>query len=121
MKALFFAFPAADYEDSRRFYASSVGRVPLRESLGGPHRFTNYDLGGPVLKVFEWTEPWHGAGHSGLFIETDDLDGVVRQIRAQGGEVRDIEVHGWGGRCATVSDPFGNRFDLIDARQKGDA
>ena len=26
-----------------------------------------------------------------------------------------------GGRCCTIKDPFGNLFDLIDARMKGDA
>ena len=121
MQALFISFPAADYASSKLFYEKSVGLTPLRESTDGPHRFTNYDLGGPVLKVFEWTEPWHGSGHSGLFIETEDLDEVVSRIREQGGYARDIVVHAWGGRCATIKDPFGNLFDLIDANQKGDA
>jgi predicted enzyme related to lactoylglutathione lyase len=121
MKALFISFPAADYAASKQFFETSVGLLPLRESIDGPHRFTNYDLGGPVLKVFEWTEPWYGSGHSGLFIETADLDAAVDRIRDGGGEVHDIEVYAWGGRCATVRDPFGNLFDLIDANQKGDA
>ena len=121
MKALFVSFPASDYAASTHFYESTVGLVPLRESVDGPHRFTNYDLGGPVLKIFEWTEPWHGSGHSGLFIATSDLDETVDRIRQDGGVLRDIEVHAWGGRCATVRDPFGNLFDLIDERQTGDA
>ena len=121
MKALFISFPAADYDGSTQFYEVAVGLTPLRESTDGPHRFTNYDLGGPVLKVFEWNEPWYGSGHSGLFIETDALDAVVERIREHGGQARDIEVHRWGGRSATIRDPFGNLFDLIDANQKGDA
>ena len=121
MKALFTSFPASAYESSVRFYRDAVGLVPLRESVGGPHRFTNFDLGGPVLKVFEWTEPWHGSGHSGLFIATENLDSVVLRIQASDGEAMDIVVHSWGGRCCTIRDPFGNLFDLIDANQKGDA
>jgi len=121
MKALFVSFPASDYEASVDFYKNVVGLQPLRESDDGPHRFTNFDLGGPVLKIFEWTEPWHGSGHSGLFIETDKIDDAADRIRANGGHVKDIEVYAWGGRCCTVKDPFGNLFDLIDAREKGDA
>ena len=122
MKALFISFPASDYDASIEFYAHSVGLKPLRESLDGPHRFTNFDLGGPVLKIFEWTERWHGSGHSGLFIETGNIDEVVDRIRAGGGgQAMEIVTHAWGGRCCTVKDPFGNLFDLIDERQKGDA
>lgn len=121
MKALFVSFPASDYDASIDFYTNVLGLPPLRESVDGPHRFTNFDLGGPVLKIFEWTETWHGSGHSGLFIETDNIDGVAGRIREHGGYTTDIVMHAWGGRCCTVQDPFGNLFDLIDAQQKGDA
>lgn len=121
MKALFISFPAADYDASVAFYHSIIGLKPLREWTEGPHRFTNFDLDGPVLKVFEWSEPWHGKGHSGLFIETHDLDAVVARVEASDGEAMGIVVHDWGGRCCTIRDPFGNLFDLIDSQQKGDA
>lgn len=119
MKALFISFPASDYAASKQFYEKLVGLKIALESDTGPHRFTNYDLGGISLKLFEWTDEWHGSGHSGLFIETEKLDTVVEQIRAQGGETHEIVVHGWGGRCCTVRDPFGNLFDLIDSNMKG--
>lgn len=121
MRALFVSFPAGDYAASKAFYEKVLGLDVLRESLDGPHRFTNYDLGGVMLKVFEWKEKWHGVGHSGLFIETERFDDAVDTIRMSGGETHDIVVHAWGGRCCTVRDPFGNLFDLIDAGQKGDA
>ncbi len=121
MRALFVSFPAGDYEASTAFYESLVGLDVSRRSDRGPHRFTNYDLGGIVLKVFEWKDEWHGSGHSGLFIETDELDAAVDRIHDGGGETHDIEVHAWGGRCCTVRDPFGNLFDLIDSNMKGDA
>ena len=121
MKALFLSFPASDYQTSKDFYENSVGLEVLRESLDGPHKFTNYQLGGLVLKVFEWTEPWHGKGHSGLLVETEQLDADVERIRSRGGETFDIVVHPWGGRCCTIKDPFGNLFDLVDANMRGDA
>ena len=121
MKALFTSFPASDYATSKDFYENSIGLTIAREFNDGPHRATNYDLGGMQLKIFEWTEEWHGSGHSGLFIETNRLDEVVERIRERGGETFDIVVHAWGGRSCTVRDPFGNLFDLIDANMKGDA
>lgn len=121
MRALFTSFPASDYAASKRFYEDLVGLPVLREYQGEPHRFTNYDLGGMMLKLYEWTQPYFGSGHSGLFIETDELEDVVARIRAAGAKTTAIEVHGWGGRCCSITDPFGNIFDLIDARQKGNA
>lgn len=121
MKALFTSFPASDYALSKKFYEEVVGLTIVREHIGKPHRFTNYDLGGMVLKVYEWTEPYYGSGHSGLFIETDKLDVVVKAVKAFGLKATDIEVHSWGGRCSSITDPFGNIFDLIDSNQKGDA
>ena len=121
MKALFISFPASDYASSKRFYEEAVGLAIIREHNGTPHRFTNYDLGGLMLKVYEWTEPYYGSGHSGLFIETDDLDGAVSRIQKYGGKTTAIQVHQWGGRCCSITDPFGNIFDLIDSGQKGDA
>ena len=92
MKALFTSFPASDYAASKRFYERAIGLRLLREFDGEPHRFTNYDLGGMMLKVYEWQEKYYGVGHSGLFVETDDLDEVVNRIRSLGGKTTDIVV-----------------------------
>lgn len=121
MKALFTSLPAADYMAGKDFYENSLGLTVLREFEGGPRRATNHDLGGLVLKIFEWTEAWCGTGHSDLFIETDRLDEVVERIRERGGKTFDTVVHPWGSRCCTVGNPFGNLFDLIDANMKRDA
>ena len=72
-----------------------------------------------MLKVYEWTEPFHGSGHSGLFVKTHNLDSLVARLEAAGVEHRDIRVHDWGGRSCSVFDPSGNIFDLIDAGQIG--
>lgn len=121
MRALFISFPASDYLASKKFYEEAVGLPIKREFNGAPHKFTNYDLGGIYLKLFEWTEEWFGSGHSGLFIETDELENKVKHIQNIGGKTTEITVHEWGGRCCSVTDPFGNIFDLIDSNKKGDA
>ena len=119
MKALFISFHAKDYAASKYFYEELIGLRVQRESEGAPHRFTNYDLDGLLLKVYEWTEPFHGSGHSGLFVETDNIDGLVARLEAAGVEHRGIRVHDWGGRSCSVFDPSGNIFDLIDAGHMG--
>jgi len=120
MRALFTSFPASDYAKSKEFYEKIVGLKVQREYEGMPHRFTNYDLGGMILKLYEWTEKYHGSGHSGLFIETSEFDEVVNRINKSGARANEIVIHEWGGRCCSVTDPFGNIFDLIDENQKGD-
>lgn len=115
MKALFISFPADDDHASKSFYENLLGLKILKEFSGSPHRFTNYDLGGMILKIYEWTEPYYGSGHSGLFIETDELDRINGKIRQSGGKTTKITKHEWGGRSCSVTDPFGNIFDLIDA------
>lgn len=120
MQALFTSFPAADYAASKVFYENTLRLPILREHEGKPHRYTNYDLGGMFLKVYEWLEPWHGNGHSGLFIKTDELNAAVVRVRNAGYKATAIEVHGWGGRCSSVTDPFGNIFTLIDANCTGE-
>lgn len=119
MKALFISFHAKDYLASKRFYEDTVGLSRQREFDGAPHRFTNYDLGGVLLKVYEWTDTYHGSGHSGLFIETQSLDEIVERIVAAGYQTAGIQHHSWGGRSCSITDPSGNLFDLIDAKQLG--
>lgn len=121
MKALFISFPASDYKTSKHFYEDVLGLPIKREFEGLPHNFTDYNLGSIYLKLFEWNEEWFGSGHSGLFIETDELDTVVARIKDNDGKATEITVHEWGGRCCSVTDPFGNIFDLIDSNMKGDA
>ena len=95
MKALFTSFPAAEYAASKDFYENVLRLTVVQEFEGGPHRATNYDLGGPVLKIFEWTEKWHGSGHSGLFIETDKLDEVFGWVRQSSGKACESVVQPW--------------------------
>ena len=121
MKALFISFPASDYEKSKQFYENIIGLNIQREFEGEAHRFTNYDLGGMTLKLYEWTKKYYGSGHSGLFIETNKLDEIVNRIQSNGARTSGIVNHEWGGRCCSVTDPFGNIFDLIDSNKKGDA
>jgi len=121
MTARFISFHASDYEASKRFYETLVGLPVGREFDGPPHRFTNYNLGGISLKVFEWLETWYGSGHSGLFIETDSLDKTVARIRSAGFKATDISVLEWGGRSSSITDPAGNIFSLLDARQPGNS
>ena len=50
---------------------------------------------------------------------TDNLEGAVQQAEAAGGVLeREIQVREWG-RMASMADPFGNGFDLIELAPGG--
>lgn len=119
MRALFISFHAKDYAASKHFYEDLLGLKPAREFEGTPHRFTNYDLGGVTLKMYEWSEEYFGSGHSGLFIETDQLDAVIGRLEVAGVKTFGIKLQEWEGRSCSVEDPSGNIFDLIDSSRKG--
>ena len=54
-----------------------------------------------------------------LDIMTGDLDAVVQRAVAAGALLeRDIRQRPWG-RIATLSDPFGNAFDLLEMGPRG--
>jgi predicted enzyme related to lactoylglutathione lyase len=72
------------------------------------------DTGAPVTRTYErhWT-PVH------LDFLTDDLDAALARAEAAGAR-RDREpVSAPWGRMASMSDPFGNGFDLIELGPQG--
>ena len=112
--------PASDYSASKHFYENILSLTPVSEHDGEPHRYTDYDLGSAILKVYEWLESWHAGHYTSFMLETDDLDGVLTRVEAAGYEAHPAEITRWGGRIAAVRDPFGNILNLLDGNQPGD-
>ena len=114
-KAAFIAFPASDFEASVRFYRDLLSLPTLKEGKDDFSRFAHFDVGGFGIHIYEWTKPFNRA-HTGLQMYVDDVDKLYAELKAQGvkfsGEVRDEP---WGGRVATVADPDGNLFDLLNS------
>lgn len=47
-------------------------------------------------------------------IETDDLDGLCRDVQKSGAKLRGAIVQGIGGRQAVIEDPSGNPVELFE-------
>ena len=119
MKALFVSFLASNYDTSVGFYRNAVGLALLRESEARPHRFINFDLGGLILKVFEWIYPWHGTGLQACSLKRNPLMIAWPELgTVMGRQWLSSTTH--GPPCCTVRGPFSDLFDLIDAHQTGD-
>lgn len=61
-----------------------------------------------------------GAGRVFLFVHTDDFDGDLARLRAHGCAVEPPRVEPYG-RVAVFTDPWGNRWDLLEPRDEGPA
>lgn len=113
-KAGFIAFPAADFEASLIFYRDHLGLPLLKEGRDDFSRFARFDCPGLQIHVYEWTNDFNRA-HTGLQLYVQDVDALYTELKELGvqfnGSVRD---EAWGGRVATVRDPDGNLFDLLN-------
>ena len=113
-KAGFIAFPASDFEASVEFYRDHLELPVLSEGVDEFSRFARFDCPGLPIHVYEWKKEFHRA-HTGLQLYVKDVDALHRELSGKGvrfsGPVRD---ESWGGRVATVADPDGNLFDLLN-------
>ncbi|MGJ8638750.1 MAG: VOC family protein [Opitutaceae bacterium] len=115
VKAGFIAFPASDFEASVIFYRDHLGLPLLKMGADNFSRFARFDCPGLQIHVYEWTKDFNRA-HTGLQLYVNDVDALYTELTQKGvqfnGPVRDEP---WGGRVATIRDPDGNLFDLLNA------
>jgi len=114
-KAGFIAFPASNFDASRKFYGEILSLPLIKEGEDNFSRYAHFDCAGFGIHIYEWTKPFHRA-HTGLQMYVNDVDKLYTELKAEGvsfsGEVRNEP---WGGRVVTVADPDGNLFDLLDS------
>lgn len=106
-------FKARDPVSLAAWYREHLG-IPVTEGETYGH-FESMGAGEQtVWSSFPADTRYFGAGDSSLMINyrVDDLDGMLRQLRAAGVEVDDrVEDHEYG-RFGWAVDPEGNRFEL---------
>jgi len=103
------ALPAADLSASVSFYRDKIGLRVAGEHPNEELPAVDFDLGTTRLRIYTWTKEFKRGGHSGLLIGVDDLDAALAKVGV--GEARSEP---WGGRLATLCDPDGNLFDLLE-------
>lgn len=108
------AMPAGREDEAREFYAGLLGipEVPKPPELAA-RRGAWFETG--KVKVHLGVDPEFRPArkaHPGLLVS--ELGVLVHRLRAAGHEVDEVGVDGH--LRAYVSDPFGNRLELVDAR-----
>ncbi len=58
-------------------------------------------------------------GWNRIQVETDDLDGLVEQLRGKGATFRSDVIQGNGGRQILLEDPSGNLIELFEPPHQG--
>ena len=112
------AIPVGGEEAARRFYGGLLGltEVPKPEPLDA--RGGCWFVGDGVALHLGAEAAFRPArkAHVGLLV--DDLDGLRRALEGAGVTTREDEAS-IGVRRFYADDPFGNRLELIDARDRG--
>ncbi len=98
-----------DLEGALPWYETFFGRPADRRPMPGLAEWQLTDGGG--VQVFQSDD---GAGTTMVTLTTDDLDGVVADVRARGVDVADPTT-GTGARFTHTSDPDGNTVNLAEA------
>jgi predicted enzyme related to lactoylglutathione lyase len=109
--------PVADIARAEAFYAALL-EMPGRRVSPGRHYF---DCGGTILACFDPRadgddfEARPNPDH--LYFAVADLEAALARARAAGAAVRgEIRTMPWGERSFYATDPFGNRFCMVDER-----
>src|SRR5262249_31330698 len=84
-----------------------LSRGDLRLALSAPN-----PMGGGGQSMPDGTRPQPG-GWNRFAIEVDDLDAMVKRLRAAGAHFRNEIVTGVGGRQIILEDPAGNPIELF--------
>ena len=116
-----FFFPARDPEALARWYTTHFGIDPVPGDYATPP--WRQEAGATVFAPFRGepggAEP--AKSHWILNLRVDDLDGIVAALRQAGSTVEvDPEIHP-NGRFASLDDPEGNRLQLWQPAEPGDA
>jgi predicted enzyme related to lactoylglutathione lyase len=94
---------------AKKWYASVVGVAPYFDT---PY-YVGFNVGGFELGVHPEGEP--GPGGVCAYWGTPDIAAEVKRLVGLGAKlVSDVQEVGGGIKVATVADPFGNHFGVIE-------
>ena len=125
MRILHTMLRVRDLEASKRFYCEALGMTVLREREYPDGKFTLCFVGygdEATSAVLELTHNWGktdyvlGDQFGHVAIGTEDIQGAVQRVRAQGGKVtREPGPMKFGSTViAFVEDPDGHKIELIE-------
>lgn len=108
------AMPAGQEEAARSFYCGLLGMVEIPKPAELAKRGGAWFASGPVQLHLGVEEDFRPAKKAHPALLCRDYDGLIQTMRKAGVEVReDASIPGT--RRCHISDPFGNRIELIAA------
>ena len=105
-----------DPEKTAKFYVATLGAKIVSEACNGGYRL---DLHGLSLNVTDFAtnqtrQQVYGMEHFAL--NTDDLDGTVAKLTANGAKVLEHMVSGNGRRICFLEGPDGVQLEIIETK-----
>ena len=119
------ALVVPDYDEAIDFFREAVGFAVLEDSdMGGGKRWVvvGGEDGGRLLLARAATEEQRAAigkqagGRVGWFLHTSDFAATHARMAAAGVTFHEAPRHEPFGTVAVFSDPWGNRWDLIERK-----
>lgn len=127
MKLALTALLVRDYDEAIAFYCGALGfRLVEDSELGGGKRWVvlgGNDGGALLLAKAKKPEELDAVGNQfggrvGLFAHTDDFDAVHARLIKAGAYFEEQPRHEPYGTVAVFRDLYGNRWDLIEPRNR---
>jgi catechol 2,3-dioxygenase-like lactoylglutathione lyase family enzyme len=106
--------PVADQERAKTFYRDVLGfELLLDEPMGPTGRWIQLAPRGcaTTISLVTWFDTMRPGGLHGVMLNSTDIDGDHRELRAKGLQLTEIEQQPWG-RFAMFKDPDGNGWIL---------
>lgn len=105
----------SDLEAAKSFYAATFGWTYEEITTpAGPYTLARHpDQPRPVAGLVSWPRDGEGADEWFAYAAVADIDAAVMSVHASGGRATPIFVIDGVGRFATVSDPTGATFGLM--------
>ena len=127
MKLSLVALIVRDYDEAIDWYCSTLGFLPAKdEGQGGGKRWVVIeDEAGRGLLLAKANKPeelaavgnQHG-GRVGFFLEVEDFEAALDRLKAAGAHLDEKPRHEPYGKVVVFRDLYGNRWDLIEPKER---
>ena len=107
-------FRVSDFAEAVSFYENILG-LPKKTRW---HNYAIFDLGGIMLGLEPERERGIKKGVPDIYLQVDNVDEAYRDLKSKGVRfLTEPEDQRWGGRTATIVDPDGNMFILVQLKK----
>jgi predicted enzyme related to lactoylglutathione lyase len=103
-----------DPKSTADFYVQNLGATMVSEIADRGYRLNLHGLTLNVTKIIADQKREQRLGMEHFAIDTDDLDGVVEKLKANGAQVMEEMTSGTGRRICFLQGPDGVQFEILE-------